>query len=268
VTDTAEHGRTLALAGETRVAVAGDWHGSALWLQTIIPAIHRSAPDVQSILHVGDFGIFPDRRGKRFLNAVDRSCLAVGIKRVLVTPGNHDHWPRLDQRFEHRPGQPAQLSKTVWVLPRGYRFNLAGRSFMSFGGAASLDAARRRTSGTWWPTEMPTNDDVAAAVSGGPVEVLVTHEAIEGGTLRVQSVIDENPMNWDSQALAYSALSRSRVTEVWSGVHPLVLAHGHIHVADTMTLPNGQRIYSLGANGQKKNVGLLQLADLAWTWID
>jgi hypothetical protein len=264
----AHHGPFQTLVGETRVAVAGDWHGSALWLQSIVPAIHRTAPDILTILHVGDFGIYPDRRGKGFLNAVDLSCLAVGIKHVLVTPGNHDHWPRLDQRFENRPGQPAQLSKTVWALPRGYRFNLAGRSIMSFGGAASLDAARRRTSGTWWPTEMPTEDDVAAAVAGGPVDVLITHEAIEGGTRRVQSVLDDNPMDWDSEALAYSALSRSRVTEVWAGVRPQVLTHGHIHVADSMSLPNGQRVYSLAANGQKKNVGILQLADLAWTWID
>ena len=268
MTGSAQRGPFQTLAGETRVAIAGDWHGSALWLQSVIPAIIRSAPDVRTILHVGDFGIYPDRRGKGFLNAVDRSCLAVGIQRVLVTPGNHDYWPRLDQRFEHRPGQPAQLSKTVWALPRGYRFNLAGRSIMSFGGAASLDAARRRKNGKWWPTEMPTDNDVAAAVAGGPVEVLVTHEAIEGGTTRVQSVLNENPMNWDSQALAYSALSRSRVTEVWSGVRPHVLAHGHIHVADAVTLPNGQRVYSLAANGQKKNIGLIQFTDLAWTWID
>jgi hypothetical protein len=268
MTGSAQYGPFQTLAGETRVAVAGDWHGSTLWLQTIIPAIHRTAPDIQTILHVGDFGIYPDRRGKGFLNAVDRSCLAVGIQRVLVTPGNHDHWPRLDQRFASRPGQPAQLSKTVWALPRGYRFDLADRSIMSFGGAASLDAARRRMSETWWPTEMPTDDDVSVAVAGGPVDILITHEAIEGGTSRVQSILDENPMNWDSQALAYSALSRLRATEVWAGVRPHVLAHGHIHVADAAALPNGQRVYSLAANGQKKNVGLLQLSDLAWTWIN
>ena len=120
MTGPAQHGAFQSLAKETRVAVAVDWHGSALWLQTIIPAIHHSAPDIRTILHVGDFGIYPDRRGKGFLNAIDRSCLATGIHRVLVTPGNHDHWPRLDQRFEHRPGQPAQLSKTVWPSRVGH----------------------------------------------------------------------------------------------------------------------------------------------------
>jgi hypothetical protein len=257
----------LGLVGEHRVAVAGDWHGNVVWVQRIIPALHRVAPDVKTILHAGDFGIAPERRGKGFLATIDHWCKSAGIERVLVTPGNHEDWDRLSRRFASRPGEPIRLSETVWVLPRGLRFTLEARTFMSFGGAASLDFAYRRAQETWWPAEMPTDQDVAAAVEGGPVEVLLTHETIDGGTRRVEAVLRSNPMGWDADALEYSARSRARVTAVWKAVRPDVLAHGHMHMADALELPAGQRIYSLGSDGQRKNVGLLDLATLGWTWM-
>jgi hypothetical protein len=260
--------KDLTLQGETRVAIAGDWHANVLWVQKAIPALHRAAPDVRTILHAGDFGILPERRGKGFLASVDYWCVAAGIERVLVTPGNHEDWSRLDQRFASRPGEAIRLSETVWVLPRGFRFTLAGRTFMSFGGAASLDFADRRAGRTWWPTEMPTAEDVAAAIVDGNVEVLIAHDTIDGGTAKVESVIRSNPLDWDDDALAYSRRSRGLVTEVWEGVRPDIFFHGHLHVADRIELPTRQRIVSLGSDRQRKNIGLLTLDSLTWSWVD
>jgi hypothetical protein len=260
--------RDLTLPGETRVAIAGDWHGNVMWVQTAIPALHRAAPDVRTILHAGDFGIAPERRGKTFLSTVDYWSGAAGIERVLVTPGNHEDWERIDRRFASQPGEAIRLSETVWVLPRGYRFALAGRTFMSFGGAASLDFAYRRAGRTWWPAEMPTAEEVAAAIVGGNVEVLIAHETIDGGTAKVESVIRSNPLDWHDEALAYSRRSRGLVTEVWEGVRPDIFIHGHFHAADRIDLPTGQRVVSLGSDRQKKNIGLLNLSDLAWSWLD
>ena len=258
----------LTLPGETRVAVAGDWHGSIIWVQSVLPAIHSAVPAVRTILHAGDFGILPDRRGKGFLAAVDTQCRASGIERVLVTPGNHEDWSRLGQRFAARPGEAIRLTDCVWVLPRGFRFTLGGRAFLSFGGAASLDFAHRRARGTWWPEEMPTWEHVNAAIAGGPTDVLITHETIIGGTSKVEAVMASNPMSWDEDALEYSRTSRRLVTALWVGVEPNLLFHGHMHTADRIQLPNGQRVVSLGRDGQRKNIGFLDLADLAWTWMD
>jgi len=258
----------LTLPDETRIAVAGDWHANHLWIQSAIRALHETAPDVRTILHAGDFGILPDKRGKAFLVAVDTQCAASQIQRILVTPGNHEDWGRLQQRFAARPGEAVRLSESVWVLPRGFRFTLGGRSFMSFGGAASLDVAYRRARGTWWPAEMPTVDDVAAAVAGGPVEVLIAHETIVGGTSKVEAVLRSNPQEWGEESLEYSRTSRRLITSLWTGVQPDVFFHGHLHAADRIELPNGQRIVSLGSDCQRKNIGLLDLATLAFTWMD
>ena len=250
-----------------RVAIAGDWHGSISWAQSVIPRIHREAPDVDTIFHVGDFGLYPEAHGKGFLAAVDFWCKAANIRRVYVCPGNHEHWGELTKRFEAQPGQAVQLSSVVWVFPRGYRFTVDGKEWMSFGGAASLDREFRTPDVTWWPEEAPTDADVNHAIAGGPVAVLLTHEAINGGTREVECILAGNPLGWPWEAMAYSLESRERVTRVWKAVQPEVLAHGHLHTKGEITLPTGQRVYSLACNGQPGNIGLMETESLEWKWL-
>jgi hypothetical protein len=115
---------------------------------------------------------------------------------------------------------------------------------------------------------MPTGEEAAAAIAAGPVDVMVAHEGIDGGTARVESVIRNNPQGWGAEAVAYSARSRALITAVWAGVRPALMFHGHFHLADQIILSSGQRVYSLAGAGMRKNVGVLDLTDLAWKWID
>lgn len=257
----------LTLPGETSVVIAGDWHGSVNWVQATFPFLRRATPNVRTVLHVGDFGHWPDRPGQGFVQTVDYWMRAAGVERILVTPGNHEWWSDLDSRFAAAPGQMVQLTERVFVAPRGYRFTIAGRQFTSFGGAASLDKADRTPLRDWWPTEIPTDEDVARAIAGGPTDVLLTHETVDDGAPLVESVLRSNPLGWGPEELAYSALSRRRVSEVYRALHPDVLVHGHIHLKDEWQYANGQRIYSMGADGDPGNLGLLTLPDLRWTWL-
>jgi hypothetical protein len=249
--------------GETRVAVVGDLHGDARWTGRVLPAIGRLASDVNTILQVGDFWL-----GAEFLKSADYWCRQAGITRCLVSPGNHEPWNSLDVAFAASPGEPVQLSTSVWALPRGSRFEIGGRSFLSFGGAASVDGEDRVKGVDWWPqSEMPTEADVQKAIAGDPVDIMISHETIDGGVPLVERVLRVNPLGWPQAALAASALSRQRVTRVWQVARPRVLCHGHMHIADEAELPDGRRVYSLGCNGQEKNVGILRLSDLSWEWL-
>ena len=250
-----------------RVAIAGDWHGSIGWVQSSIPRLHRQAPDVTTIFQVGDFGIFKERHGSGFLAAVDYWCKAAGINRVFVTPGNHEDWGELTARFAKQPGDAVQMSRVVWVLPRGFRFSLGEYQWMSFGGAASVDREFRIEDTDWWVNEIPTELDVEHAIGGGPVDVLLTHETIDGGTVEVESILASNPMGWPSKALEYSAESRNRVTRVWNAVRPQVLAHGHLHVKGEIELADARRVYSLGCNGTPGNLAVLNAQNLEWEWL-
>ena len=160
-----------------------------------------------------------------------------------------------------------QLSRVVWVLPRGHRFTVGGKRWISFGGAASLNLGWRTRGREWRTLEAPTDTDVRAAIAGGLVDVLLTHETVNGGTREVESILTANPMGWGQTALDYSAASRRRVTEVWEAVHPAILAHGHIHVKGEIELADGRRVYSLGSNGQAGNLAILNVETLEWRWL-
>jgi len=252
----------------SRVALAGDWHGNLGWVQLAIPVVHRFAPDVTQILHAGDFGYWPGREQKGFLAGVDFWAKTAGISTILVTPGNHEHWDRLNALFDASPDEPVQISDVVTMLPRGYRFTLGGRKFMSFGGAASVDFEYRTPGATWFKTEIPTDEDVARAIAAGPVDVLITHETVDGGTRASQRALDSNPLNWSLDALDYSALSRGRVTRVWDALRPKLLAHGHMHSPDFITLPDGRRVISLGRDRQERNMAILDLETLEMEWVE
>ncbi|WP_167550836.1 metallophosphoesterase family protein [Cryobacterium arcticum] len=258
----------LVPEAETHVVVAGDWHGNIDWVGRAIPSIARDTIGVRTILHLGDFGIWAGVRGRKYLDAVDFWCGKAGISRVLVTPGNHEDWKWLKSEFDSQPGQPVKLSSAVEVLPRGYRFTIANKTFASFGGAASVDFEQRTAGIGWFPGELPTEHDVAHAVAGGYADILLTHETVDGGTAATESVLNRNPMGWSPEALAYSSRSRELVTQVWEGIAPKVLFHGHMHAADEITLPSGQQVISLGRDGQAKNLALLELSTLHWQWLE
>lgn len=254
---------------ETHVLVAGDWHGNIAWVGKVIPSIARNAPGVGTILHVGDFGIWPGAGGRKFLDAVDFWCARAGISRVLVTPGNHENWNWLEEAFVSEPGgNPVALSPVVEVLPRGYRFEIGNRTFASFGGAGSVDHEMRSEGIDWFPGELPTEQDVEWTISGGHADVLLTHETIDGGTPASEYMLRSNPMRWSPAALGYSSRSRALVTRVWDGVAPKLLFHGHMHVADKVTLPSGQQVVSLGRDGQMRNLAVLELSTLNWQWLE
>lgn len=250
-----------------RVAIAGDWHGSIIWVQSAIPRLHRRLPDVSTVLHLGDFGIFRERHGSGFLAPVDFWCQSASISRVLVTPGNHEDWGELASRFAEQPGEAVQLSRAVWVFPRGFRFVLGGHSWLSFSGAASVDREFRTEGVEWWAEETPTELDVEQAIASGPVDVMLTHETVDGGTREVDSILATNPMGWPPAALAYSAESRRRLTQLWNAVRPTVLAHGHLHVKGEIKLDDGRRVYSLGSNGTEGNLALINTRTLEWEWL-
>jgi hypothetical protein len=249
------------------VGFAGDWHSNGAWAGKALARLHEQHPEVRTILHAGDFGIFLGRQPGEFIELVDRACHANRIARLLVTPGNHEDWGALDALFAERPGQAVKISERIWVLPRGYRFTVGDRRFLSFGGAASVDYEYRIAGESWWASEIPTDYDVRNAVAGGLVDVLVTHDAVDGGTARVELALATNPGGWPVEALGYSALSRARVTRVWTGTHAKVLVHGHMHIKDEIELEDGGQVISLGCDEQSGNIGVLDLRSLEWSWV-
>ncbi|CAN7229891.1 hypothetical protein LJR186_000864 [Microbacterium foliorum] len=51
---------------DTRVAVCGDWHGNIAWVRTLARALPKLAPDVTTILQLGDWWMNTDDQDEAF----------------------------------------------------------------------------------------------------------------------------------------------------------------------------------------------------------
>lgn len=249
-----ETASTFALP-DPRVALAGDWHADTGWAKTTMRALDRIAPDVETVLHLGDFWMN--------LAKMDQINAAFGIKRTLVTLRNHEPWAELVELFEAHPDRAVRVSKTVWMLPRPFRFTVAGRRVLSFGGAASVDRYWRGP-GESHPGEIITDDEVTKAQAGGRSDLLLSHESPAGTPVQsVRRILRTNPMGFPRAALVESAASRVRVSKVSDAVMPSIHLHGHMHAPGAGTKEDGRRVISLGCNGQQSNLAIINLEDLS-----
>ena len=255
------------------VAVAGDWHGDRAWANARLQSLGERGIDC--VLHVGDFGIWPGTTGKQYLRMIEAVCDKYDIA-LLVVPGNHEDWGRLTtlwanpkRQAEDGSGLPLYLTDHVAVLPRGWRWQMGGRSFVALGGAPSVDLHSRDIGRDWWPQEQMTQEDVDRTVAGGYADVMVTHDAPgpPWATPPVEAILSSNPMGWPDRALDYARIGRERVTEAFLGVKPRLLVHGHYHCSGqaTMRLPDTAyetNVWSLHMQGHGGNIRLLDLQTL------
>jgi hypothetical protein len=231
---------------------------------------------VDTILHLGDFGVWGGSDGAKYRDAVERACTRFNVK-IYVTPGNHENYDLINGlEMEDRGGEIGAVqwfTDHVALLPRGHRWAWKDRTFVSLGGAPSVDFEYRVPGRDWWIAEMITWADVARTVGGGQADVMLAHDAPAEPwqTSRVAEICRANPQGWSADALAYAAVGRKRLTAAFLGVQPRVFAHGHFHTQDEANLdfPNSDRqcrVVSLACDGERGNVALLDLTCLAVTW--
>ena len=141
--------------------------------------------------------------------------------------------------------------------------------FVALGGAPSVNRLRLTQGVTWWPTEVITEEHVESTIAAGHAEIMLTHDSPSPPycTDVVADVMVNNPNGWPDSILAYAEDGIDKVTRAVIGVKPLLLAHGHFHVAGetVVRLPGSLHdtvVWSLGANGDSANVRLLDLDTL------
>lgn len=213
---------------DSRVLVAGDWHGATPWAVTVL---ERAADlGVSTIVQLGDLGMWMPGRGRRMAEEVDVAGRRTGVRLVFVD-GNHDPHARLRQLPVGSDGL-ARVGQHVFYAPRGSRLDWAGRTLGVLGGAFSVDRAHR-TEGLdlWADLEEVTAEDVAR-LGAGPVDVLLTHEAPAGVELRASLRVDE--------FASYRAdRQRALVRRAVDATGPQLVFHGHWHHRHTSTLIRG-----------------------------
>lgn len=208
--------------GPDRVMLAGDWHANTAWATSLVlSAGHRGIP---VLLQLGDFGFWVPGRGRDdYLDAIEASCVRNGVT-VIWVDGNHEFHPGLNELAIDSATGLRPIRPHIFHLPRGLRWRWHGKTWMALGGAHSVDRQSRIEGRSWWPQERLTDADVARAIRGGPVDVIVSHDAPDGYE------IPDLPGGFPPAELYLADLHRQRVGEVVDATTPSVLYHGHYHV--------------------------------------
>lgn len=253
---------TQLRSGENRVGLLGDTEGDRIALREAITLFAEHG--IRTVLHLGDFylGVGFERAAKKRLLQTD-AWLAENDQIWLVTPGNHENWDRLAAK---KPGPDGLLwfADHIAFIPRGHRWVWGDIRFVSLGGAPSVNRDRLTEGRTWWPGEQIADADVDQVTAGGYADVMLTHDAPDPLNPKVQTVVERNPHGWSTEALAYAAVGRARVTRAFQAVKPRLLVHGHHHLADRATIRLHDtgwdtEIVSLGMAGQPRSAAVLDL---------
>lgn len=181
VSSSRTHDIEISTGNRAPFVVAGDWHGDQGWAITAAKSAARAG--ARTILHVGDFGLdWPGAKRGRYEAKLNKYLLELGLT-LVVSGGNHDNWETLESLPVEADGM-ATFRSNIRVLPRGGRTQIEDLVVGALGGAFSVDYQHRRDGRDWWRNEEPTPEDAQRLIAGGPVDVLITHDAPAGVPLK------------------------------------------------------------------------------------
>lgn len=253
-----------------RIGIAGDWHSDANTAIAMLKIL--KAEGITDIYHLGDFGVYNDRDGVKYLRAVTRQLKLYGQK-LWVTPGNHENYDMIAGLPVNKDGHLVVTDHIV-LFPRGARWNIDGTSFVSLGGAASVDFTSRTESKSWWRAEAISPADVVKTGAGGYADVMLTHEAPLGINI-IENLKEASKDEFTPVELAYSHYSQTLMTYALESVRPKMLFHGHFHVGyqEDVLFVDGDgngfstSVHGLDMNRHQRNIGILDTETLGFTWV-
>lgn len=167
------------------IYLTGDTHGTIEIgkLSRANLAVERVEPgEGDFVIILGDFGLVfaPDGQSAEerwWLKWLDEKPWT-----TLFVDGNHENFARLNAlpEEEWRGGRVHRVSESVLHLMRAQIFEIDGRSFFTMGGAASHDRQFRKEGRSWWPEELPSEEELARADAaldgcGRRVDYVLTH---------------------------------------------------------------------------------------------
>lgn len=212
------------------VGFAGDWHGNEAWSCHGVETFARLGVD--TVYHLGDFGLWPGREGKFYLERLHKTCAQFDV-RLFITLGNHEDYDRVAVMQTDEDGWLFLKNYPLFrFAPRGHVWCHSGAVFASMGGAGSVDIHHRTPGKSWWAQEAIVPADVdaltanMAAAGVERVDVMLTHDAPAGVHRRGMM---PRPRWITEEVEKYCHDGRVVLAEGVEVARPRVLLHGHWH---------------------------------------
>lgn len=114
------------------------------------------------LIILGDFGaIWYGEKDEGLLNFYNNLPL-----QVCWIDGNHENFDLLEKypiEYWHN-GKIHRIKDNIVHLMRGQVFEIENKTFFTFGGGTSIDRAMRVAHESWWPNELPTEEEMAEGI--------------------------------------------------------------------------------------------------------
>ncbi|MGN1432829.1 MAG: metallophosphoesterase [Ruminococcus sp.] len=185
----------------------GDIHANQhKWVEQIHPAL--SSGDI--LIVNGDFGI-GFWNGRYWSEETFFDWISEQEYTVLFADGNHENFNKLNGYPVElwNGGKVHKIRHNLIHLMRGEVYNIDGIVVFVFGGGYSMDKYRRQENVSWWPQEMPSEEEYKNAENNlrkanYQVDYIITHTAPSDSLNYLSSiqslgikkdVIEELPLN-------------------------------------------------------------------------
>lgn len=162
------------------IYVTGDTHGNQYkWVEQIDTILNAE----DTILVCGDFGI-GFWNGRYWSEEMFFDYLSEQKYTILFIDGNHENFEKLNSYPEEMwsDGRVHKIRNNVIHLIRGETYYIEDNSFFVMGGGHSIDKSYRAEGVSWWPQEMPSEEEYNNARENLEkinyhVDYIITHTA-------------------------------------------------------------------------------------------
>ncbi len=219
------------------IFITGDTHGDAHFIKLKeLSKKRKSLTRNDYVIIAGDFGgVWYKGRYNQDLHIYKRLPFT-----VLFVDGNHENFDILDNMPIEvwKGGNAHRVADNIIHLMRGQIFTIEGKTFFTFGGAESVDKDTRTTGLTWWPQEIPTQQDYAEAYKNlakydNRVDYIITHTIDESALYcpQMQRFLESKGLTETNRGL--SGFEKAVDYKHWF--------FGHYHLEAVIPLPKGER---------------------------
>ncbi len=234
--------------------MAGDVHGNTTHMRYLIDVARDQGCD--RIFQLGDFGAWEHMSdGRQFMDKVANYARKNAVL-VYFLDGNHDKTSLVLEKYGNSPDHEGFLQVRNWILysPRGHRWTWDEVSFISLGGAYSVDKDYRvkvleaQGSGKperyWFPEEEMTDEDMAKILLDvTPVDVMLAHDKPRCSV-----------PTWNRKDIPECWPNQDRLQMAVKALTPAHFYHGHLHWLYAQDVDYGD------LNGQRQSLHVRGLA--------
>lgn len=198
--------------------ITGDTHGEHARFQYLDSAIEKTLCVGDKLFVCGDFGYIMRNSDEenQYLNFLTKKPY-----QILWVDGNHENFDLLSEfpveewcgGKAHVIRRDAEGCPKIIHLMRGQVFEIEEKKIFTFGGAYSIDRYMRTPYRSWWPQEMPTDEEMKEAICNlekhnNKVDYIITHAAPESTMMIFHPYHpEEMPLNnfleWIRESVSY-----------------------------------------------------------------